>query len=89
MPAVLQTPHFVDLALGEHLGDHFVDVCLPADRVRRLPIVTGEENDIELHPRERLDRCHRRRPNRIGDGDEAKKRVSGDVDNRARLRRKL
>ena len=52
-PVVPATLHLLDLALGEHLGDHVVDPGLRGDRPGGRPAVTRDQGGPDAHRRRR------------------------------------
>ena len=68
--ACAQPLHRVDLAVGQHLGDHLVDAEPPGDRLGGPAVVAGDHRDLEAERMQRRDRLRRRRLDRVGDGDD-------------------
>ena len=64
---------FLDLAClvaRQHVGEHSVDPETLRDALCRALVVSGQHDDLDAARAQRLDRFHRRRSHRIGDGDQ-------------------
>ncbi len=73
----------LDLAVGQHLGAHFIDAQLARHGLRRVAVVAGDHGGLQALRVQRRDRVHGRRLDRIGHRDHGGgPAVDGDVDRR-------
>ena len=68
---VLQPPHFECLHVGQDLGHHALDACLPCNRRRRLPVVAADHHNRDTQITKCRNRCHRVVLDCVGDSDKA------------------